>query len=228
MAVWTWMLAESLYLHRLIVAAFRGGGKTWVYLLVGWVPALVVSVSWAATKATLQDFQCWLGDDPSTSHQLHLIFDIPKLLILIVNTVLLANMTRVLMTKLRGVNTDHATATRIAVKATFFLLPMFGLQFFLTLYLPPASTSCSSVQVYFAVATGLDGLQGLYVSIVYCYINKEVRLQVRRSLYRMKGRIYTHDRSSTAYDPRTDVSLLSTSHAPPPPTAAHTTTTTPT
>lgn len=36
LAVWTWMLAESLYLHRLIVAALRGGGKTWAYLLVGW------------------------------------------------------------------------------------------------------------------------------------------------------------------------------------------------
>ncbi|XP_045106311.1 corticotropin-releasing factor receptor 1-like isoform X2 [Portunus trituberculatus] len=215
LAVWTWMLAESLYLHRLIVAAFRGGGKTWVYVLVGWVPALVVALCWAAGKAVLEDAECWLGHDPSTSHQLHLIFDIPKLIILLVNTVLLANMTRVLVTKLQGVNADYATATRNAVKATVFLLPMFGLQFFLTLYLPSPSTRCAWTQVYFIVATALDGLQGLYVSVVYCYINKEVRLQVRRSVYRVKGRLYAQGHSTTTHDPRTNISLLSTSHAPP-------------
>lgn len=35
-AVWSWMLGESVYLHRLIVAAFRGGGKTYVYVIIGW------------------------------------------------------------------------------------------------------------------------------------------------------------------------------------------------
>ncbi|XP_050705346.1 corticotropin-releasing factor receptor 1-like, partial [Eriocheir sinensis] len=219
LAVWTWMLAESLYLHRLIVAAFRGGGKTWLYVMLGWLPAWVLVGSWAAAKGVLEDHACWLQDDPATSHKLHLILDVPKLVILVVNTLLLGNMTRVLMTKLQGVNADHATATRSAVKATIFLLPMFGLQFLLTLFLPPPSSSCTLAQVYFFVATGLDGLQGLYVAAVYCFINKEVKMQVRRSVYRLKGRLYhAHDFSSAAHDPRTDVSLLSTSHAPTSPT----------
>ncbi|XP_042226936.1 corticotropin-releasing factor receptor 1-like isoform X1 [Homarus americanus] len=207
LAVWTWMLAESIYLHRLIVAAFKGGGKTYVYLIIGWVPAVVLSVVWAVCRAVLEDYQCWLGDDANNATNLFLITELPKMFIIIVNTVLLANTTRVLLTKLRGVNNDNSTATRTAVKATAFLLPMFGLQFFITFYIPSESHTCTTMQVYMFIAMGLDGLQGFYVAIVYCFLNKEVKLQVRRSVYHLRGRMATEMGTAT-YDPRTDVSLL--------------------
>ncbi|XP_069157077.1 uncharacterized protein [Procambarus clarkii] len=208
LAVWTWMLAESVYLHRLIVAAFRGGGKTYVYVLIGWVPAVVLGISWAVSRAIVEDYQCWLGDDHSHGADLYLITELPKMIILIVDATLLANMLRVLLTKLRNVNNDTSTATRRAVKATSFLLPMFGLQFFSTIAIPPDTVSCSAMQMYSLVASSLDGLQGLYVALVYCFLNKEVKLQVRRSVYRLRGHIAPDRSYGTSYDPRTDVSLL--------------------
>ncbi|KAK8725731.1 hypothetical protein OTU49_010441, partial [Cherax quadricarinatus] len=213
LAVWTWMLAESFYLHRLIVAAFRGGGKTYIYVIIGWVPACVLSVCWAGGRALLEDTQCWLGDDYSHSVDLYLITELPKIIILIANTLMLLNMARVLHTKLQGVNTTTAAATKRAVKATTFLLPMFGFQFFSTLVIPPASCSCHIMQAYVFVATAVDGLQGLYVALVYCFLNKEVRLQVRRTVYQVRGRYGTDRSYSVTYDPRTDVSLLSGSVA---------------
>ncbi|KAK3874973.1 hypothetical protein Pcinc_020123 [Petrolisthes cinctipes] len=212
-AVWWCMLAQSIYLHRLIVAAFKGGGKTWMYIVLGWVPSVIIVSVWVVCRALLENYQCWLGDDHSTSADLFLITEVPKFIILIINTVLLGNMTRVLMTKLRGVSGNQSNASRRAVKATAFLLPMFGLQFFLPLYVPPSTISCQAMQVYFFFATLVDGLQGLYVATVYCFINKEVKLQVRRSLHRLKGRWTTTDypTTSTAWDPHTNVSVLSTS-----------------
>ncbi|XP_071541084.1 corticotropin-releasing factor receptor 2-like [Panulirus ornatus] len=207
LSVWTWMLAESVYLHRVIVAAFRGGGQTYVYLVLGWAPAVVVCVAWAGARAALENTQCWLGDDRSHSADVYLVTELPKLIILIVNTLLLANMTRVLLTKLRGVNTDNSTATRRAVKATVFLLPLFGVHFFSTFFIPPESTSCSSMQVYIFFATCVDGLQGLYVASVYCFLNKEVKRAVRRSARHVRGRFAT-DRSFATYDPRMDLTLL--------------------
>ncbi|ROT65930.1 Corticotropin-releasing factor receptor 2 [Penaeus vannamei] len=207
LAVWTWMLAESLYLHRLIVAALRGGGKTWAYLLVGWVPPFVLSGAWAAARGILEDYQCWLGDDHGDAKDLYLITELPKLVVLAVNTALLINMTRVLMSHLKNTNTDASTANRRAVKASTFLLPMFGLQFFITFFVPPFTTPCAGMQAYVFIATAIDGLQGLYISVVYCYMNNEVRIQVRRSTHYIWHRLPTSAPDVT-YDRRTDASHI--------------------
>ncbi|XP_047479432.1 corticotropin-releasing factor receptor 2-like [Penaeus chinensis] len=207
LAVWTWMLAESLYLHRLIVAALRGAGKTWAYLLVGWVPPFVLSGAWATARGILEDYQCWLGDDHGDAKDLYLITELPKLVILVVNTALLINMTRVLMSHLKNTNTDASTANKRAVKASTFLLPMFGLQFFITFFVPPFTTPCAGMQAYVFIATAIDGLQGLYISVVYCYMNNEVRIQVRRSTHYIWQRLPTSAPDVT-YDRRTDASHI--------------------
>ncbi|XP_042860909.1 corticotropin-releasing factor receptor 2-like [Penaeus japonicus] len=207
LAVWTWMLAESLYLHRLIVAALRGGGKTWMYLLVGWVPPFLLSGAWATARGVLEDYQCWLGDDHGDAKDLYLITELPKLIILVVNTGLLVNMTRVLMSHLKNTNTDSSTANRRAVKASTFLLPMFGLQFFVTFFVPPFTTPCAGMQAYVFIATAIDGLQGLYIAVVYCYMNNEVRIQVRRSTHHIWQRLPTSAPDVT-YDRRTDASHI--------------------
>ncbi|XP_064106963.1 corticotropin-releasing factor receptor 1-like [Macrobrachium nipponense] len=211
-AVWSWMLSESLYLHRLIVAAFSGRGKTYVYVLVGWVPPVVLGCSWAVSRALLEDYQCWLGDQHGDDRHLYLITELPKLIILVVNTILLANMTRVVVTQMRSVSDDGAVANKRAVKATMFLLPMFGLQFFITFVVPPYTTPCIGMHVYSFLATGVDGLQGLYVAVVYCYMNQEVKNQVGRSLHHLRGTIYKPLSTSYAtYDPKTEVSQIHSS-----------------
>ncbi|KAK7066736.1 hypothetical protein SK128_017062, partial [Halocaridina rubra] len=58
------------------------------------------------------------------------------------NTLLLANMTRVLLTTLRHKDDGDTIINRRAAKATLFLLPMFGLQFFVTFVVPPYTTPC--------------------------------------------------------------------------------------
>ncbi|XP_068214714.1 corticotropin-releasing factor receptor 1-like [Palaemon carinicauda] len=211
-AVWSWMLSESLYLHRLIVAAFSGRGKTYVYVLVGWVPPVVLCSSWAISRALLEDYQCWLGDQHGDDRHLYLITELPKLVILVINTILLANMTRVLLTQMKSVTDDGAVANKRAVKATMFLLPMFGLQFFITFVVPPYTTPCIGMHVYSFVATAVDGLQGLYVAIVYCYLNQEVKNQVGRTLHHVRGTIYKPLSTSYAtYDPKTEVSQIHSS-----------------
>lgn len=54
-------------------------------------------------------------------------------------------------------------------------MPLFGTQFIFTA-IRPNTTDCLYEQVYYFVAYTIEGLQGLLVSLLYCYVNKEVML----------------------------------------------------
>ena len=63
---------------------------------------------------------------------------------------------------------------RKAVHATVVLLPLFGLHWLLTLYRPQDGSNCVWQTFYKYLNLFLDGLQGLMVSIAFCYRNGEV------------------------------------------------------
>jgi hypothetical protein len=61
------------------------------------------------------------------------------------------------------------------VRATLVLVPLFGLHLCLTMYRPPSGL-CSGlfIQVYYVADYLLDGLQGCFVSLSFCYFSGEV------------------------------------------------------
>jgi hypothetical protein len=58
-------------------------------------------------------------------------------------------------------------------RATILLIPLFGVQFLVTL-VRPRTDDCNWEQVYYYVFYTIDGLQGTLVALLYCYLNKEV------------------------------------------------------
>lgn len=52
-------------------------------------------------------------------------------------------------------------------------MPIFGTQFLLTAF-RPSTTDCIGEQIYYYAFYTLEGLQGLIVAMLYCYVNKEV------------------------------------------------------
>jgi hypothetical protein len=60
-------------------------------------------------------------------------------------------------------------------RATILLIPLFGVQFLVTL-VRPQTDDCVLEQVYYYIFYAMDGLQGALVALLYCYFNKEVRI----------------------------------------------------
>jgi hypothetical protein len=58
-------------------------------------------------------------------------------------------------------------------RATILLMPLFGVQFLLTL-VRPNTKDCTQEQAYYYIFYTMDGLQGTFVALFYCYLNKEV------------------------------------------------------
>ncbi|XP_063224840.1 calcitonin gene-related peptide type 1 receptor-like [Bacillus rossius redtenbacheri] len=171
-----WMFCEGLYLHHIITIAFKKVQKLLIFYIVGWgLPLIFVSL-YALFRAVFSDSDCWAFPTPHSEWLLY----VPCLLSLLVNTAFLVHIIRILMSKLRASYSHESLQYRKAVRATLVLIPLFGLHFVVTIY-RPSSGICHWEEYYVYADTLLDGLQGAFVAVIFCYWNSEIRSNLQRS-----------------------------------------------
>ncbi|KAK2706359.1 calcitonin gene-related peptide type 1 receptor-like isoform X2 [Artemia franciscana] len=178
---YAWMFCEGLYLHRLITAAFVENNSLMIYYVLGWGLPLIPVTIYACFRVAFDDVKCWIVP----VEHLEWIFYAPALFSLLVNFSFLVNIIRILVRKLRNTQADEPSQYRKAVKATLFLIPLFGTHLFATIY-RPTKGSCELVELYSYLNLLLDGLQGSLVSIIFCYSNNEIHNLLRRSYLRFR------------------------------------------
>ncbi|XP_052740503.1 uncharacterized protein LOC112055202 [Bicyclus anynana] len=201
-AVFVCMLLEGIYLHRLIVTVFKQKLNMKILYCVGVFYAVLPVIAWSVVMSLFNDHSCWLV---YTMDNVQWIIDAPRLLILAINLVLYIDVLRILFTKIR--NNENATQLS-TVKATLFLMPIFGVQFLFTVF-RPYTTNCDVEQFYYIVAYTVEGLQGFIVALLYCYVNKEVHALMKATYKKAENTITTRFKGSKYYprisvDPKTD------------------------
>ncbi|CAG2175338.1 unnamed protein product, partial [Oppiella nova] len=169
LANFCWMLNEGYYLHRLIVAAFREQSRTLYYYLFGWGTPVLIMVPYVIVHSMDEyDNSCW------TKSMLYpeLLYNLLPLICIVLNAILLANVVRVLMTKLRA-SPDHFKA---GLRASIVLLPIFGIQYtFYVVPIDPFESCGTGIFVARYVQIVIEALQGAIVSTIFCFLNGEVR-----------------------------------------------------
>lgn len=189
-AVFVCMLVEGLYLHRSIVAVFKQKlNMKWLYSIAA-VIALAPAIAWAAVMAVHNDHSCWLI---YTVPHIQWILDVPRIAILLVNTGLFIDVLRVLLTKIR--NSENANQLSTA-KATLFLMPLFGTQFLLTAF-RPSTDNCTEEQIYYYASYTIEGLQGLVVALLFCYVNKEVHALIKATYRKTENAVVSRIRGDS-------------------------------
>lgn len=198
-AVYSCLLLEGIFLHRLIAAAFKGEPKMLYYYLAASGLAILPVAVWTVITAVYNDANCWAVDTTGYGY----IVDGPRIFALVINTLLMLDIVRVLFTKLRSVNTVKSNHIRRMTRATILLIPLFGVQFLVTL-VRPQTDDCDLEQVYYYIFYTMDGLQGTSVALLYCYLNKEVQVQLLRTynllivrFYHLLGKEYEPKQHST-------------------------------
>ncbi|XP_071944755.1 PDF receptor-like isoform X3 [Antedon mediterranea] len=189
--VFAWMFIEGHYLNGLVSAAVFGTPKFVLYYIFGWMSPLPFLVLWIIfmSKSVLQ---CWYD---YASSKYYLLVEIPRLSLLGINIVLLFNIIRVLVTKLRQNNSGESQLVRKAIKATAVLTPLLGVCN-LTYLITPNSEAHeqSKVQIVFnhCIIKLPPAIQGFIVALLYCFLNGEVLAILRRRwsswrLHRISG-----------------------------------------
>ncbi|WAQ94299.1 CALRL-like protein [Mya arenaria] len=172
-----WMFAEGLYLHRLIVHAFSPPRTLLPYYLFGWVGAWIPSLIYSIIRATKQEYNssCWVHNIGPYEWLLYT----PNLICIGANVLFLANILKILCSKLQT-HQNEPKNYRKALKATFVLVPLFGLQQFLVIYRPLPGTTLSFT--YEILQKVVQNTQGATVAFIFCFFNDEVNTYMRNCI----------------------------------------------
>ncbi|XP_070210130.1 corticotropin-releasing factor receptor 2-like [Littorina saxatilis] len=182
MSNFAWMLVEGIYLHnRLAISVFRSDAPFKIFYFIGWGIPLILTCLWAALMEVFYKKPCW--QLYSKSAFFTLIF-VPILIALVINCAFLVNIIRVLVVKLRTNNTIESRRIRKAIKATIILLPLLGMTNLLFL-LQPAEQGPLMV-AYRVINAILPSCQGIFVSVLYCFMNAEVQSVIRKKWNRFR------------------------------------------
>ncbi|ELT90620.1 hypothetical protein CAPTEDRAFT_170147 [Capitella teleta] len=186
-----WMLCEGIYLHRLLVNAFHPPKSLAMFCVLGWGEhsvwlhlvlilfffhsgcSAVCIVIYAAIRGPQSNTHCWAKN---FGHFEWIVYA-PNLLCLIVNMATLVNILRILLFKMHS-HPHEPNSFRRGVKAAFMLIPLFGLQMLLTIYRPKLGFSWQTEYEYFTFI--VTNSQGIFVAVIFCYLNGEVISNFRR------------------------------------------------
>ncbi|GFN84078.1 calcitonin-like receptor [Plakobranchus ocellatus] len=123
------------------------------------------------------------------------------------NLLFLCNILRILLTQL-STHPNEPSNFRRALKATFVLIPLFGVQLFVSIYPVRSATSFGVAYEKFAVFS--INSQGFFVALIFCFFNGEVRrLYGRGSLGHWDMLQHSRRTSSTLQNTPSLVSRLS-------------------
>ncbi|XP_050523260.1 diuretic hormone receptor-like isoform X2 [Daktulosphaira vitifoliae] len=180
-----WMFVEGLYLYILVVETFtRENIKLRVYMFIGWGIPLIIMIIWSIAKiispsGNMDNARCkWI--DPHPVHDW--IYQIPAILVLIVNLIFLSCIMWVLITKLRSANSAETQQFRRASKALLILIPLLGVTYILTMCGPSGNNIYANFYIYGRAL--LLSMQGFIVAIFYCFVNSEVKNTLKHHFIR--------------------------------------------
>ncbi|OWA52582.1 putative Calcitonin receptor [Hypsibius exemplaris] len=169
-----WMFCEGLFLLRHLKHVFMQEQRFYLYTGGGWgLPAIPVAIY---IYMRSEDSGCWM----EPKDHLEWILKGPALLTLGLNFIFLWYIVCLLLKKLQTRYVSEVEKFRKSCRAVLVLLPLFGLHFVITAYRP--AESCG-LQWYFLLNVALDGLQGFFVSMTFCYTNGEVIALAKRTLH---------------------------------------------
>ncbi|XP_076325934.1 corticotropin-releasing factor receptor 2-like [Tachypleus tridentatus] len=217
MASINWMFVEGLLLHsRITISIFNKDAPFKLYYFIGWGFPLVCVVSWAASMSLFLDSPCWRGY--GNTKYIWLITG-PMITALLVNTVFLINVIRILVTKLRMSVSIETTQVRKAIKATALLFPLLGITHLLFCINPRDDSHLE--RAYMITNAVLQSSQGIFVAVLYCFMNSEVQTVMRNAYLRavlrrnpnrclIRGRGQSH--TSATYLTNYDTTVSDTTH----------------
>jgi len=191
-----WLLIEGVHLFSLLANAFSEKSPLPLYLAFGWgLPIPIVTV-WVLVRYYTGDPTCW----NTQHHYIRWIIDGPFTVSFVLCTCIFFYILIVVYKKTRAVGADDTH--KKLVNSFVSLFPLLGIHYCVSRVLP-ADDGHSFWWKYtrMVIENSFDSVQGLAVSIIYCFMNGEIQHEVRMlvSGYKQKRQLSAnaHRRRST-------------------------------
>lgn len=189
-AMFMWMLCEGIHLNTVLTFKFfKEDSNTMFYHIIGWVVPFCLTLSWSAVMFIKERRRRCFNNYNHLSY--YWIIDGPRYAVMIINIVFLLNIIRVLFVKIKEGSEKqvreekrrssmNTKLVRKAVRAAIFLLPLLGITHFLETFISVDDQSLRIFLIYSSASVLLMTLQGFFCSLLYCFLNGEVREKISR------------------------------------------------
>lgn len=191
LANYSWILMEGLYLNNLIFSKkiYPHGPSILIYTICGWLTPLLCITPWIIVKSTYEDRSCWRD---STDGPYFWILRTPITISILINFSIYIKIILVLYSKIFTGSLQISTTSaknnyKRLLRSTLVLIPLFGIHYtglLLVQQWVSIATQGKShhqaeiVQLY--IETFISSLQGFIVALLYCFLNGEVHLEIKR------------------------------------------------
>ncbi|XP_041056005.1 secretin receptor isoform X1 [Carcharodon carcharias] len=186
MANFSWLLVEALYLYTaLVVSVFSERKYFWRYIVLGWGAPAIFIISWSIARQIYENIGCW---DVNSDEQIWWIIKGPVIVSNFINFFLFIRIIGILIKNLKtpdAVRNDLSQYRRLA-KSTLLLIPLFGIHYIVFAIFPDKESNLAmDLHIGFDVALG--SFQGFVVAVLYCFLNGEVRAEIKKKWRQRKG-----------------------------------------
>ncbi|XP_035229116.1 PDF receptor-like, partial [Stegodyphus dumicola] len=130
---------------------------------------------------------CWWGYSFSPYFW---ILEGPRMCIIAINFVILLNIVCVVLMKVQVNTPSEFQQIRKAVRAALLLLPLLGITNIMDIVPGPVERTPLEFAIWSYTAHILWASQGFFISLLYCFLNKEVQEAVRKQwrYYKLSGK----------------------------------------
>ncbi|GAV06291.1 hypothetical protein RvY_16305 [Ramazzottius varieornatus] len=181
MTTFFWALCEGIFMTCILFRPHKLEQLTyWPFAVLGWVVPVIITSTWAVVKIFFDDHADWLKVLSGYNY----IFIAPILTVLAINLVLLITALHTILQKIsrrpsstrNSRNSTNATASSQVgrgVRSFLILMPLLGLTYLLVIVQP--SERGTTRTVFQLITAVLVSSQGFFVSVMYCFCNRQVR-----------------------------------------------------
>ncbi|CAF4840620.1 unnamed protein product [Rotaria sp. Silwood1] len=211
-SMFMWMLCEGIHLNSILtVSVFKNYFKTFYFYILGWIVPFCITFSWSIIMFVKErDRECWANYNYLKYYWIidgprYAVMIINFLFLLNIIRVLLVKIKEGSEKQIRDdinqsdshgalsylkscISRKHRRGSmntkfvKTAVKAAIFLLPLLGITHMLETFVSPDKKSIVLFALYCSVTYFLVTFQGFFCSLLYCFLNTEVRETLSRRL----------------------------------------------
>ncbi|XP_071807321.1 adhesion G protein-coupled receptor L3-like isoform X2 [Asterias amurensis] len=167
LSVFGWMLVEGVHLYMKVVKVYGSENiKMYRYILIGWVaPAVICAISFGANNGGYgSKTTCWL-----VGYSIFL-FVVPVIVVVMFNMIVFTMVIRIIMKSARLHQEKNYDHIKSGVKGALVLMPIMGMPWLFGLLMFDGSG-----EVFEYLFIIFNTLQGLFIFLIYCVFNSEVR-----------------------------------------------------
>ncbi|XP_033645236.1 adhesion G protein-coupled receptor E3-like [Asterias rubens] len=167
LSVFGWMLVEGVHLYMKVVKVYGSENiKMYRYILIGWVaPAVICAISFGANNEGYgSKTACWLVGDSVFS------FIVPVIAVVMFNMIVFTMVIRIIMKSARLHQEKNYDHIKSGVKGALVLMPIMGMTWLFGLL-----NFYGDGEVFEYLFIIFNSFQGLFIFLIYCVFNSEVR-----------------------------------------------------